>query len=329
MPRLIHSPLLAFFGLTYAYSWFIWLSAPWLEHYDPVAAGWYSMLAGYGPALAALTLTMYGQPERGPPGALRPRLFATGLVGLGALWVHWAQRTALSSSSQPLLAHSLWWLLVLVPTGLIWMAGSRIAGARALLAPLLHWRVAPRSYLLALLLLPVAGLSGMIVLRLLGDPWPPLPRSGPLLTVIYELCFVFVSTIITGGGLGGEVGWRGFALPRLQQRIDPLAASMVLSAAMSLWYLPLHPMTVGASSEPWIQVLALGLALRFLDSLPVAIIATWLFNRTGGNLLLLVLLYASANNTPGWWLPISAGLYLGLIVLVLGLILSGRMWQRL
>ena len=39
--------------------------------------------------------------------------------------------------------------------------------------------------------------------------------------------------------LGEEPGWRGFALPRLQKRLHPLAAAVVLGFLWANWHLPL------------------------------------------------------------------------------------------
>ncbi|NTU78947.1 MAG: CPBP family intramembrane metalloprotease [Chloroflexales bacterium] len=199
---------------------------------------------------------------------------------------------------------------------------------RTLLGSLTRWRHHYNHYLLALLLLPVAGLAGIIALRVLGEPWPSFPRTEPPLTLLQDLLFVFVSTILYGGGLAEEPGWRGFALPRLQERFDPLTASVILSIAWSIWYVPLHLMTAATSGLPVTHGLVSGLSLRLLSILPMMIAYTWLYNRSRGSLLLLVIMHASVTNTLGWWLPITGGLYLGVYALVPVLVVMDRMWRR-
>src|SRR5574337_857223 len=44
--------------------------------------------------------------------------------------------------------------------------------------------------------------------------------------------------LLTTGPLGEELGWRGFALPRLLKRFNPFVASLVLGAIWGVWHLP-------------------------------------------------------------------------------------------
>lgn len=320
-------PLTCFFGLTYAISWTIWLSEPLLERYDPVGSQWYGMLAPYGPALAAIVVAAAAGRDRLPPAPPGRRLLPAALTLAAAAWAGWGQHDAIAASPRPALAAALWLALTALPAWVVWLAGSRSRGLRELLGSLTQWRRPLNSYLLAVLLFPVAGLAGIIVLRALGDPWPAFPRGGPPPRLAHDLVFVLVSTVLYGGGLAEEPGWRGFALPRLQERLDPLTASVALSIAWSLWHLPLHYLAAGVSALPPGQTVVMGASLRLLSILPVSIAYTWLYNRAGGSLLLLVLMHASVNNTPGWWLPVTAGLYLGTFALAPVLVLLDRMWR--
>lgn len=317
-----------FFGLTYIFSWTIWLSEPVLEGYDPVGSQWYGMLAPYGPALAAIVLAALLGWERVARAPLVQRAVPAAIVLGLALWSNWGQLVAVEVSPHPPLALALWLALTLLPAWIVFLSGSRVRGVRELLGSLTRWRNHYNHYLLAVLLVPVAGLAGIILLRALGAPWPRFPRDEPPLTLAQDLVFVFVSTMLYGGGLAEEPGWRGFALLRLQERTDPLAASVVLSIAWSVWHLPLHFLAAGTSALPLLQTVVVGLALRLLSVLPLMIIATWLYNRSRGSLLLLVMLHASANNAVGWWLPITDGLFLGLYALVPLVVIMDRMWRR-
>jgi len=89
-----------------------------------------------------------------------------------------------------------------------------------------------------------------------------------------------------GGGLGEELGWRGFALPRLQSRFSPVTATVVVGGAWTLWHLPL----VIASAQPLTQA---GVLLLFIA--PMAFVYTWVFNGTGGSVLVPVLLHGTQN----------------------------------
>ena len=63
-----------------------------------------------------------------------------------------------------------------------------------------------------------------------------MQRSGAY-TDLSAVGFTFLSTLIIVG-LFEEVGWRGFALPRLQRRLDALWAALVLGVLWALWHLP-------------------------------------------------------------------------------------------
>jgi membrane protease YdiL (CAAX protease family) len=81
------------------------------------------------------------------------------------------------------------------------------------------------------------------------------------------------------GPLAEEPSWRGFAVPRLQQRHSPLASAAFLGVLVALWHLPL----VGDTGPA-------GIITTFV----ITFVYVWLFNRTGGSVLL-VLLFHSAQ----------------------------------
>ncbi len=85
-----------------------------------------------------------------------------------------------------------------------------------------------------------------------------------------------------GGGLGEELGWRGFMLPRLQLRLGWIPASVAIGIWHGLWHLP-----------------AQGAAVLILLPYTIAgsLVFTWIATRTGGNLFLAALLHASGNAT--------------------------------
>lgn len=80
------------------------------------------------------------------------------------------------------------------------------------------------------------------------DPWK-LHWSALLSTRVYD-----VSTLL-GGPLFEEPGWRGFALPRLESRLSPISASLVLSVLWMGWHLPLFLYPGWATSSVWMFLL--------------------------------------------------------------------------
>jgi membrane protease YdiL (CAAX protease family) len=96
-----------------------------------------------------------------------------------------------------------------------------------------------------------------------------------------------VLTSILLAGLGEELGWRGFALPRLQRVLSPLQASLLLAAIHFAWHLPTYWLGEGIHNVPLI------FAAAFI--VPWSIIFTWLYNRSGGSLLFAVGFHGVSN----------------------------------
>jgi membrane protease YdiL (CAAX protease family) len=87
-------------------------------------------------------------------------------------------------------------------------------------------------------------------------------------------------------GFGEEVGWRGFALPRLQAKNSALTSALLVSGAWAIWHLPLFAFAGGLSS------MGLGAASGWLFSLVTgSILMTGLFNASGGSILAVALFH--------------------------------------
>jgi membrane protease YdiL (CAAX protease family) len=169
-------------------------------------------------------------------------------------------------------------LLAIVLTAIVFGRGS----LRELLGGLLIWRVDLRWYLVAVLG-PVALAGGIVAFNvLLGGP--AISINVPLLAVVITLAF----HIFPGSALGEEIGWRGYALPRLQARRSALSASLILGVIWAFYHLPLF-FTGQAFRSPSILVPFV------ISGIALSIILTWVYNSSGGSLLLIVLLHATAN----------------------------------
>ena len=122
-------------------------------------------------------------------------------------------------------------------------------------------------------------------------------------------------------GLGEELAWRGFALPRLLQRWPEVTASLILGLAWAAWHLPLL-WTEGA------PLYGYPVWLLLLDICAKSILFTWVFVRTRESVLIAVLLHASSNLflvspaiTDGLAVPILFMIAKWLLVLIIGLAL--------
>ncbi|MGB5048999.1 MAG: type II CAAX endopeptidase family protein, partial [Caldilineaceae bacterium] len=113
------------------------------------------------------------------------------------------------------------------------------AGLRGLLR--LRWRVKAIWYFISLLGTPLVMLAALVLQVALGGDRPRYADPNhlvtslaqwPLVIVVFLYVFVFTS-------LGEEIGWRGYALPRLQAHFSPFAASLILGLIWAFWHLPL------------------------------------------------------------------------------------------
>ena len=91
-------------------------------------------------------------------------------------------------------------------------------------------------------------------------------------------------------GYGEEVGWRGFALPRLQTRHSALGATVLLTLGWALWHWPLFLYRPGYTSMD-----AAGVAGWFLSLLTGGVVLTWLYNESRGSILVVALFHAAVD----------------------------------
>src|ERR671911_3155472 len=153
---------------------------------------------------------------------------------------------------------------------------------RTLLARLLIWRVSPFWYLVVFLG-PVALVGCVVLLNaLMGGPALSLG-----MTLVGATIF-FAFSVVPGSALGEEIGWRGYVLPRLQSRMSALSAALLIAPLWGLWHLPLW-LTGEPDRTPTLYTGFL------VSAFALSIIFTWVYNSTGGSLLMIVLLHATVN----------------------------------
>jgi len=159
------------------------------------------------------------------------------------------------------------------------------AGFRDLLSGLARWRLRLRWWLVAIS--PVAVF--LLTLAALLFTGQSFPGATDLLQQFGgssgAAVFVFVlATVATSAG--EEIGWRGYALPQLQIRFRPLPASLVLALLWWLWHVEFFVIDY----LPLTQFPA-----YLIEVAAITIILTWLYNRSGGSILLVVVFHAAYN----------------------------------
>ncbi len=169
---------------------------------------------------------------------------------------------------------------------------SGSAGVRALLAQVIRWRVHPVWYVAAVLG-PALFPAGAFLLGLaLGNPPRPVASLQVWLSLPLVLAAFFVPALLE------EIGWRGYALPRLQRRVGTLAASVVLGVVWAGVHLPLWLLPDFGFADQSVP-------LYIVQVTAISIVLAWIYNATGGSLLLTGLAHAAVN---GWPMPWNAAL---------------------
>jgi membrane protease YdiL (CAAX protease family) len=100
----------------------------------------------------------------------------------------------------------------------------------------------------------------------------------------------FLAYNIVSFGYGEEVGWRGFALPRLQTRHSAFVATFLLTLGWALWHLPLFFYRPG-----YMGMGATDIVGWFMSFLTGAVLLTWLYNESRGSLLVVALFHAAVD----------------------------------
>lgn len=163
--------------------------------------------------------------------------------------------------------------------------GEGRGGVARLLARIGRWQVGARLYLFAIGYMAATKLLAALIHRIAMGAWPTFGDTPlPLM-----LGAILVSTWVQAGE---EVGWRGYALPRLATHLGLGGASVLLGVIWALWHLPLFFLQ-GSGNEGQ----SFPIYLLHVTALSVAM--SWLYWKTEGSLLLVMLMHASVNNTTG------------------------------
>lgn len=161
-------------------------------------------------------------------------------------------------------------------------------GLRDVTQRALRWRVGWLWWLTALFFTGLLALPAIAINVALGGEWP----TFAFFKQDWQLIPLFFLITMVGGPLGEEFGWRGFALPNLQQKWGPVTASIVIGIVWALWHLPQFFRT-----DTFHAQMGLGLLpVYVVAEIALATIITWVYNKTGGSLLVGGIILHNADN---------------------------------
>jgi membrane protease YdiL (CAAX protease family) len=155
---------------------------------------------------------------------------------------------------------------------------SGAEGIKELFGRILKWRVKLIWWVIAFSPLWLFGLI-VIVQQIITGEWLDLSLLGQVnFLPQLNLGVALVLWVLTFG-LGEEIGWRGYALPRMQKNRSAMSATLILTVLWALWHWPM-----------FFYVLDISIVFGWLISLTAGtIVFTWLYNSSQGSVLMLIL----------------------------------------
>jgi membrane protease YdiL (CAAX protease family) len=189
--------------------------------------------------------------------------------------------------------------LIVIPISQGW-AGLRELGFR-----IIRWRVRWYWYVVAIGL-PLAVHLATVGLRVAAGAGVPSLAFSSMTSFLLVFAVRLINPV--DGPMGEEPGWRGFALPGLQVTLSPLLATLILAALITGWHLPLFFLEEGGLEPSFILTAA-------LTTVAVTFWYTWLFNHTGGSVLMVIVAHSLEGSIQagGWiymgvWCAVAIGL---------------------
>ncbi len=189
-----------------------------------------------------------------------------------------------------------WAILGPSTAGLLMAALDGPAGIVRLMKRVVEWRVGLHWYIIALLLVPAIYVANVAILPGGLGALRNLPLASFAATFASGMLPAAFSALFWE-----EIGWRGYALPRIQQRFGPLRGTLLLGLVWGLWHIPLwafNPSVQRAMSAGLLGLFAV-YGLYVCSVIAYSVYFAWILNHARNSVLLAVLLHASINASIG------------------------------
>lgn len=169
------------------------------------------------------------------------------------------------------------------------------AGIRDLTAHIFKWRVDWRYYAFAILVPLGLFAFAYLLNRVVTGEWSDLRLLGETDYLQYLSPLGVLGLWLLTYGFGEETGWRGYALPRLQRDRPATSATLILALIWACWHLPAF-----FYRDTYVDLGIFGFPMFAFSLLFAAMVFTWLYNSTGGSILMVIIFHAFFN-----WLSVS------------------------
>jgi uncharacterized protein len=197
-----------------------------------------------------------------------------------------------------------------------WADGG--AGLKELWSRITRWRVGWAWWVIAVLSPAALFAVGVAAAVMMGGSVPDLSLLGQVNYMPALGLAAWIFWFLTYG-MGEEIGWRGFALPRLQYGRSAAWATLVLGLVWALWHFPafFYLDTYQAMGLWMFPFLAVTIVCG-------NVVYTWIYNSSGGSVLMAILFHASFN----FFSASAAGEGTVAIVMTVGIVLASLVIPR-
>jgi membrane protease YdiL (CAAX protease family) len=316
-PRSVAREYATFIALAFGITWLVWISAIRLGGVHPGAGEELLNFGSAGPAVAAVLLSR--NRRKVPKASLPTRALWFALLWAPCWAVYIESDKLRGVTPNPSLRFGL--IVALLAVMPAWI-GSRALASDAGVRDLLRTLAVPQKWkwqAVAFFGLPVILLVPSAILQAFGVPVVWERPSGTLWSVIAYGALMFLRNLFFTAYFE-EPGWRGFLLPSLQRKFPPLVASLLVWLPWALWHAPID--FGGGIGNTWMVYLQ----IRVIFLIPITVIITWLYNRSGGNLLTAAIFHAGMNTFP-FILPYAPPVFALIFVWAGYAIFADKMWR--
>ena len=169
-----------------------------------------------------------------------------------------------------------------------------------LLRPFGRWRASLGIWALAIFGSGILYLIGLGVHLLMGGEAPPFIMIREELNLI-PLYLVMVVLMPWNGPVGEEFGWRGYALPKLQNKYGALIASLIIGTIWGIWHLPSFFAPQGVVGAIAAKIGMVFIIPYTLGTIANSIFMTWVYNKSKASALIAGIVWHAAIN---FWAPV-------------------------